>query len=659
MMKTALTETNIRAQKDVSTLQEICIMLTKVVEKESMSKKKYKTNMLCYKKELEDIKLENACYKQKNEYLERTVEGINKNTNSKPLDIFADDFYGSEQKKSGSYLEDKVKTLSNFNDELNNIIADRENTINIIKEHERNAKCEIVKLNDIIAVKDKIIGNLEIKIQELESRCTNVTSNDNRISVEYLEREISFYREKASSLETLLKTKQTEIENLNSNISNLEDVKNKFQNEAELIKNELTNLTRECNDKAKIIEDSQSKISELEQKNINLEKEIEVLKRDKENLTSVIEQNNQETNEQISQLKLTLDESNSSAEEKILIKNKQIEEMRNNIILLETQLEDKKFLIDKNDLDTKKKFDDYDSKIEELNSDISRLKSDVSQLNDTIIGKDKIISELTESVEYLENIKAENSELKEQLKIAEHVNQEKNTEIIKLTYDLKSEHSSIDMLEKTIESKDVSLNKVKVLISKLIKNEEAYKDSIKELHNDIHNLSNELTSIKNTNENDCLIEKLQQENMSLKTQIADIQKNSENVQKITKLQHMLEKSNELYTTLQKENALLQNNKGLPQLRLQHVLSEFHILADSESTSSSSHNDNISYGEDVKIAYLKRVIVQFFMEDGSSRESLIPIILDLLGCSKDQTSAVINHYSKSNTIFSRTSNLFSV
>ena len=159
-----------------------------------------------------------------------------------------------------------------------------------------------------------------------------------------------------------------------------------------------------------------------------------------------------------------------------------------------------------------------------------------------------------------------------------------------------------------------------------------------------------------------------------------------------KLTKMLEKSNRLYTSLLEQNQQLsidlkraQNSQSKPVLSIFNdneifikpeshqnknvpINSKIVVASPPPSSSSSSSNQTpkskksypppsaaMSAGpgqidplqDDKKLneTYLKRVLLQFFLQNDSKRDQLVPLILELAGCNETQIAAATRQYQR--------------
>jgi hypothetical protein len=52
------------------------------------------------------------------------------------------------------------------------------------------------------------------------------------------------------------------------------------------------------------------------------------------------------------------------------------------------------------------------------------------------------------------------------------------------------------------------------------------------------------------------------------------------------------------------------------------------------------------------AYLKRVMLQFFLQDEAKREAMIPIVLELVGCNEHQITTAQRQWARSQSFLAR-------
>jgi cell division protein FtsB len=121
------------------------------------------------------------------------------------------------------------------------------------------------------------------------------------------------------------------------------------------------------------------------------------------------------------------------------------------------------------------------------------------------------------------------------------------------------------------------------------------------------------------------------------------------VRKNQKLTEMIERSNRLYTQLKDEHeSLKQRMRGSAPpcaFARQDVFDYFRARQPAQKKRPTG---------DVVMAqgaYLRRVLLQFFTEDAKNRASLIPVILQLVGCDGEQVSAALRQWERGSGLLS--------
>ena len=82
-----------------------------------------------------------------------------------------------------------------------------------------------------------------------------------------------------------------------------------------------------------------------------------------------------------------------------------------------------------------------------------------------------------------------------------------------------------------------------------------------------------------------------------------------------------------------------------------------LVQDVRHNMVNSHSDPSSVAQPVLKVYLKRVLLEFFIGDGSTQERLIPVILQLLDCTPDQITAASRSYAEGRQIISKATSAF--
>jgi hypothetical protein len=56
-------------------------------------------------------------------------------------------------------------------------------------------------------------------------------------------------------------------------------------------------------------------------------------------------------------------------------------------------------------------------------------------------------------------------------------------------------------------------------------------------------------------------------------------------------------------------------------------------------------------------YLKTTLIQFFGQDAANRSQMLPLILELVGCNRQQIRAAQRQWERSNQLISKTAGFF--
>jgi hypothetical protein len=112
---------------------------------------------------------------------------------------------------------------------------------------------------------------------------------------------------------------------------------------------------------------------------------------------------------------------------------------------------------------------------------------------------------------------------------------------------------------------------------------------------------------------------------------------------------MIERSNHLYIQLKDEYESLKQrmrrSAPLCTFARQPVFDYFH------ARKARQKKRPVGDVEMAQGAYLRRVLLQFFTEDARNRASLIPVILQLVGCDGEQVSAALRQWERGSGLLS--------
>ena len=230
-------------------------------------------------------------------------------------------------------------------------------------------------------------------------------------------------------------------------------------------------------------------------------------------------------------------------------------------------------------------------------------------------------------------------------------------------------------LQEIISKKDRSIIKLKTLLQRSVDSDNRKQEQIGHLQAQITELNEVLTNYtkKSTagdshsviNENmstaDLLhyVTTVEQEKEKLKSKLDSLCPD-DLIQKNQKLEQMIEKSNNLYIQAQEEiERLKKENEHLMPLKTKNsgwtITKPTAISSITpnliRATKTSSSNDSLNN------TYLKSTLIQFFVQDADKRSTLIPIILELVGCNEQQIKATQRQWDRSNQLIQKTTGFF--
>lgn len=269
---------------------------------------------------------------------------------------------------------------------------------------------------------------------------------------------------------------------------------------------------------------------------------------------------------------------------------------------------------------------------EKKNAQIEEFKSIISDRDKIIREKDQQIKELKEKIE-----KIETSPIPKEV---EDLLSEKDQSIVKL-------RNLIQRYAKSDQIKQQQIDEQQVQIQQLVSTSTIPTSPIKQNNN-------------NNNDTD-----LEQEVSELKTQLSQF--SSKNLQEIEakneKLTAMLEKSNKLYTQLNEKYISLQHsiaNHKNTNLSINHNLL-FEIMTSPKnlhiSNSLKKKSNKVLNNESTVIISLRKTLLQFFLTNEENQENLIPVILEIVGCNKEQIEGATTNYRRHQHLINKAGSFF--
>lgn len=641
------TEETIRQVTDLGNLQEACLSLVRVCEKERESKKQYRTTASLLKKELESLQLELGCLKEKNEVL---VQCVAESQNNTPVSNDGNINQLKEQLDEKITIENDLKQqledLWNKMSENAKEITEKTDIIHTIKKDIQQLQEQNASLKSTLSQKDMVIQSLQVSSEKSGGNADDNSSSLHEL-INKLQQDIT---QKEETIQSLLKEKADLKDTLY-------EVNQMSQKDQQALADLLT-FQEQVQSQALEINNLNFKITEL---NSLLQQKEE----DNNTLISIIEANKEKAKERINKAQLTA--------------TQQIEQYQAEISALNQQFSDQKALLESqiHDLNEEKKKirEENKNKINKLRNLKKSQKAHINQLKQEIATKDSTISSLDIQVH---DLKQQNSTMIAKIadfqkKQNDFVDFKDNTSdlqatIRQLKIDLQEANEELRQREtiKTdyltiIADREASISNFKSQLQQSLKNEQQQQDKLARTQEELTRMTEKVAELSRGFADSQVdeITRLHKENSELLERLRNSGASTDLVQKNRKLSELLEKSNRMYIKLQEHTKKLEVQLGISNETHTTNMIINHIEIFNKDV-KTSHKKKRSLPREpilVQNTYLKQVLLQFFTEEENARESLVPIILQLVGCTQEQIRAAMRQWERNSHLISKTSNIF--
>ena len=661
----------IRQVTDVKSLQEACLRLIQVCEKEADSKRKYRNSATVLKKEMSALEFEMKTLKEKNETLEAISREI---MNGKTGDSEAEQELKKEldkQKVQIENLQSELELYRGKGQQLQELVASLNDQNQKLTEKQRNDEAELANHKILVQSLESQKDSLSKTIRLMEDQI-NQGSNDQNAVLRHIQSEKEEIEAKASQIEAQMATVTIENERLKQEVEatalkmhdlektaelydalqaehvNLKATLNSEQQNSGDISNELRTM-REKYDAAMLdIENARQKMAEMEKTIREQEKAIQIKETEQKELTEILKNNKEKAKERIHKLQ----SKNLEAEESAKKENELREEER---ARLQTQIQSLSQLVENmtkehqsqiqaistNDSETKAKIEKLEEKVREQNEEIVLMKREQDFMVMKFAQKEALIKELSDAKEK----NAEFAKQMEELRI-ELFNQKT------LTHEHERAHESI---AEVVDDKNATIIKLKSLLSRSVKSEQRKQQQIEAIEAERKQLLERFANLSSSPE--LFVQDTFKGDDSKPSEELEIE---ELTTQNRKLQEMLESSRRLYSELQEKYRNLKR-QNRHQQKLQFETCQVFDVAESLETQRKLKrmtNNAKREAKLVKSAYLRRVLLQYFsQEEDSDRHMMIPMILELVGCTREQTSMVMRQLERNQQLITRTAGFF--
>jgi chromosome segregation ATPase len=189
---------------------------------------------------------------------------------------------------------------------------------------------------------------------------------------------------------------------------------------------------------------------------------------------------------------------------------------------------------------------------------------------------------------------------------------------------------------------------LKTLLQRSLDSDERNQKRIGQLQAEVESLSQSLTPgedprIQGMTET---ILKLERSNQELEKRLSETHPSAEAEAKSARLAAMLEKANMMWAEAVAQNKELETRGRRASLSMWQ----------GESLSIAGVVKGKENGNVVN-AYLRSTLIQFFGQDASRRGDLVPLILQLVGCTEQQVRVAQRQWERSNQLIQKTTGLF--
>lgn len=196
-----------------------------------------------------------------------------------------------------------------------------------------------------------------------------------------------------------------------------------------------------------------------------------------------------------------------------------------------------------------------------------------------------------------------------------------------------------DAIKAALIDKDQQIDNLKVLAQRYAKSDQRKQQQIDDLQMEISGFLARLNETHPTDTASSLEEKVR----TLQEQHHDTEPNRDLVKRNKKLKKIVEKSNQMYAQLLEENRILQ------QRTQSHT--GCYEMCEFDSLDIPLIKNQREEPPEIKEAYLRKVLTNFFYQDTITQRTFIPLLFELVGCNEEQIEDICRQWDKSHGILS--------
>ena len=638
--------------------------LIQVCEKEQNSKRKYRNSATVLKKEMNELQFEMKTLREKNQTLEEISREMMANGNASSGDSEAEKELKKEVDRQRMQIENLQGELSLYRgkgQQLQEMVADLSEQNRQLEEKNRSGETELASQKVLIQSLESQKDSLSKTIRLMEEQM-NQGAGDQSAVIQHMQSEKEVLEQRATQFEAEIAVLKGENERLQqevtataskaSDLSRANEMYESLQTEHLRLKASLEaeqkrsqDLSEELQNAVKKSEAACVEVETAKKKIEEMEKTIQQNEENQKELTEILKNNKQKAKDRIRRLQSTNLEAEQSAKKESELWEEERSRMQSQIQSL-SQLVENMTKEHKAELDaivnqgdeSKSKMETLEKQAREQKDEIEIMKREQQFMVMKLSDKEQLTKELSDT-------------------------KQKNTELMKEIEDLRvqlftqktltTEHERAhNTIAEAIDDKNATINKLKTLLSRAVKSEQRKQQEIDAIESDRKQLLERFTHLSSSQD----IFQKDTDSFSKPDNDPQIE---ELINQNKKLHEMLETSSRLFSELQEKHRHLKRQMQHPQCHIESF-PVFECLEHPDTKRKLKRMTDNAKKEArlVKSAYLRRVLLQYFsQEEDSDRNMMIPMILELVGCTKEQISMVMRQIERNQQLIARTAGFF--
>jgi small-conductance mechanosensitive channel len=200
--------------------------------------------------------------------------------------------------------------------------------------------------------------------------------------------------------------------------------------------------------------------------------------------------------------------------------------------------------------------------------------------------------------------------------------------------------------------KDQRIGDLRARVQRLRKADEQRQRQIEDQQREIQRLSGALADQEDQANHVSIDEvaKLERQVFDLQSQLTHSHSSRQLEAKCDRLTSMLEKSQRFYAELAEQHRALSTQTARKRPPLKFNISRVFECFTEDSLEERATGP--AAREAVKLASLRKTVLQYFLTDPGNQEPLVPVILELVGCTPNQVQAAVRNVRSNQQLVSR-------